>query len=80
MLLYCKYYLKFSADDYARLPCLKLLTDMYSNPDTVDIFYTNDLNVLVDVLIREIKNLGEGDKVSSFIIFLISTASSRIFG
>jgi len=44
-------------DDIILSPCLKLIHDLFSNPSTTDFFFQNDLIVLIDVLIREIKNL-----------------------
>lgn len=44
-------------DDIMLFPCLKLIYDLFSNPSTVDFFFQNDLIALIDILIREIKNL-----------------------
>ncbi|RKP09990.1 hypothetical protein THASP1DRAFT_28216 [Thamnocephalis sphaerospora] len=40
--------------------CLELLHTIFSTPELVDYFYANDRSVLVDVLMRNIADLGEG--------------------
>ncbi|KAK9764407.1 pre-rRNA processing [Basidiobolus ranarum] len=44
-----------------QLLILKLLYALFTNTSTYDYFYTNDLRVLVDVIIRELYNLPEED-------------------
>ncbi|CDR37882.1 CYFA0S01e18690g1_1 [Cyberlindnera fabianii] len=40
----------------------KILYLILTTPDTMDLFYHNDLNVLVDVLLRELTNLSEEEE------------------
>lgn len=42
---------------------IKLLSDIFSDSKTANIFYTNDLVVFFDIVEREITNLDDGDKV-----------------
>lgn len=43
---------------------VKLLQDIFSRPDlATNFFYTNDLRVLFDVLIRELSDRSHGDPV-----------------
>ncbi|ORX95908.1 hypothetical protein K493DRAFT_314773 [Basidiobolus meristosporus CBS 931.73] len=44
-----------------QLLILRLLYTLFTNTSTSDYFYTNDLRVLVDVIIRELYNLPEED-------------------
>ncbi|KAK9766787.1 pre-rRNA processing [Basidiobolus ranarum] len=44
-----------------QLLILKLLYALFTNNTTYDYFYTNDLRVLVDVIIRELYNLSDED-------------------
>jgi len=36
---------------------------LFSNPGTFNFFYSNDLNVFVDIIIRELQDLNEADKL-----------------
>nr|KAG5691816.1 hypothetical protein BaRGS_016628 [Batillaria attramentaria] len=48
---------------------LKLFHDLYSDPATSDLLYTNDAKVLMDVIIGRLTNLSPGDKIrSSFLV------------
>ena len=42
---------------------LKFFSDVYASPDTSDLLYTNDANVLLDIIIRQLTDLPPGDKV-----------------
>ena len=42
---------------------LKILQDMFSNKETSGIFFTNDLMVLIDIILRQLTDLADGDKV-----------------
>lgn len=44
---------------------MKFLQDLYSNPDTSGILYTNDAKVLVDIVLRHLIDLSPGDIVRS---------------
>lgn len=42
---------------------LKLTTDTFSSKAAADLFYTNDIKVLIDIVTRCVTDLGPGDKV-----------------
>lgn len=42
---------------------LRMAIDLFSHKPTARILYTNDLNVMVDVVLRELANLPAGDRV-----------------
>lgn len=44
---------------------LKLFLDLFSSRDTADLFYTNDVKVLIDIVVRNISDLSPGDPVSN---------------
>ncbi|XP_071807661.1 NCK-interacting protein with SH3 domain-like [Asterias amurensis] len=41
---------------------LKFLCDIFANADTSSLFYTNDMNVLIDIIIRQLTDRCPGDK------------------
>ncbi|KAK5644434.1 hypothetical protein RI129_005734 [Pyrocoelia pectoralis] len=41
---------------------LKLFLDLFSRKTTADLFYTNDVKVLIDIVVRNISDLSPGDK------------------
>jgi hypothetical protein len=43
---------------------LKMLVDLFSVPETTTLFYTNDVKVLIDILVRQLSDLSPGDVVS----------------
>lgn len=43
---------------------LKMLVDLFSIPETTTLFYTNDIKVLIDILVRQLSDLSAGDVVS----------------
>ena len=43
---------------------MKFLIDIFSSPSTAHIFYTNDANVLVDIIYRQVNDLSPGDEVA----------------
>lgn len=43
---------------------LKMLKDLFSAPETTLLFYTNDIKVLIDILVRQLSDLSAGDVVS----------------
>lgn len=43
---------------------LKMLVDLFSIPETTQLFYTNDVKVLIDILVRQLSDLSAGDVVS----------------
>src|ERR1700761_7472405 len=49
----------------AQLLILKLLYLLFTTPSTYEYFYTNDLHVLVDVIIRNLLDLGSGQNDDS---------------
>ena len=42
---------------------LKMLVDLFSIPETTALFYTNDIKVLIDILVRQLSDLSPGDVV-----------------
>lgn len=45
---------------------LKLFHDLFSDSKTSELLYTNDAKVLIDVIIRHLTNLSQGDKVKTY--------------
>ena len=43
---------------------LKMMGDIFSSRDTSGIFYTNDMMVFIDIIIRQLNDLSAGDSVS----------------
>jgi len=43
--------------------CLKFLKDLYSSLSTSDFFFINDFKVLIDIIIRQLIDLDQEDKV-----------------
>ena len=44
----------------------KIMLDLFGSPDTGELFFTNDVKVLIEVLHRNVIDRGEGDPVSLF--------------
>ncbi|XP_034022423.1 NCK-interacting protein with SH3 domain-like isoform X2 [Thalassophryne amazonica] len=42
---------------------LKFLQDVFSSPETADIFYRTDMMVMIDISVRQIADLSPGDKL-----------------
>ena len=42
----------------------KIMLDLFGSPDTAELFFTNDVKVLLEVLHRNVIDRGEGDTVS----------------
>lgn len=42
---------------------IKLVLDMFDSECCCQLFYTNDVNVLIDIVLRQISNLGSTEKV-----------------
>lgn len=42
---------------------LKLFIDLFSNDVTAGLFYTNDVFVLIDIILRQLYDMFPGDKV-----------------
>lgn len=55
-----------SEDSFIIKPALRLLNGMFKQTFSSDFFFVNDLNVLIDVIIRGVNNLAPGDLVSLF--------------
>ena len=53
----------------------KMLLDLFSDPTTASLFYTNDLLVVIDIITRQLTNLNPDDKVSQFIVCVCSSAT-----
>lgn len=49
---------------------VKLFLDLFSKVETANLFYTNDVKVLIDIIVRNISDLSPGDKVMSIIILI----------
>ena len=43
---------------------LKMMQDIFSQKETSNIFFTNDLMVLIDIILRQFTDRCPGDKVS----------------
>jgi len=50
-------------DVLCMIPCLKFLKDLFSARSTSDFFFINDLQVLLDVIIRAVNDLPPGDEL-----------------
>lgn len=48
---------------------LKLVIDLFSRKKTAEHFYTNDVKVAIDIIVRQLADLSPGDVVSSFFCF-----------
>ena len=44
-------------DEDLQMLLLEFLSTLFGDPGLADLFYTNDLGVLVDTIIREVENL-----------------------
>ena len=45
---------------------LKLFIDLFNKNVTANLFYTNDVKVLIDIILRQLLDITPGDKVSYF--------------
>ncbi|XP_072027426.1 NCK-interacting protein with SH3 domain-like [Amphiura filiformis] len=50
---------------------LKMMGDIFSSSDTSGIFYTNDMMVFIDIIIRQLNDLSSGDSVRTEYLSLI---------
>lgn len=41
---------------------IKILLDLFSLQETTNLFYTNDIKVLIDILVRQLSDLSAGDQ------------------
>jgi Protein of unknown function (DUF2013) len=44
-----------------------MLVDLFSIPETTNLFYTNDIKVLIDILVRQLSDLSAGDMVRTLL-------------
>lgn len=44
---------------------LRMFIDIFSHPDTAGMFYTNDIKVLIDIVVRQLSDLDAGSSVSA---------------
>lgn len=44
---------------------LRMFIDIFSHSDTAGMFYTNDIKVLIDIVVRQLSDLDAGNVVSS---------------
>ncbi|XP_055629892.1 NCK-interacting protein with SH3 domain [Toxorhynchites rutilus septentrionalis] len=51
-------------------PVLKMLVDLFSRTETASIFYTNDQNVLIDILVRQLSDLSAGEPIRKWYLEL----------
>ncbi|KAH8421378.1 hypothetical protein KR009_003668 [Drosophila setifemur] len=51
---------------------LRMFIDIFSLPDTAGMFYTNDIKVLIDIVVRQLSDLDAGSTVCSCQILTIS--------
>jgi len=65
--------LKYLPDDPTRLlkhpnehmnTVLRMFIDIFSHSDTAGMFYTNDIKVLIDIVVRQLSDLDAGSSVS----------------
>eukprot|EP00002_Diphylleia_rotans_P020371 TRINITY_DN3957_c0_g2_i2.p1 TRINITY_DN3957_c0_g2~~TRINITY_DN3957_c0_g2_i2.p1 ORF type:complete len:580 (-),score=120.60 TRINITY_DN3957_c0_g2_i2:938-2677(-) len=54
--------------------CCQLLIDIVNNPESNSSFYVNDIKVLIDIVLRELRNLSPGNQVSR-LLFTTQTIS-----
>jgi len=48
-----------NCDNANTLSCLKVFCDVFSDPDVANMMFTNDTNVLIEILVRELENSPE---------------------
>ena len=48
------------------LAVMKMMIDIFSSTVTASVFYTNDINVILDVILRNLTDLPSGDNVRMF--------------
>ena len=53
-------------------PVLKMLEDMCGAPETVNLFYSNDVHVILDVILRELANREPGDPKRLYMLRIAS--------
>lgn len=59
---------------------LKMFVDLFSSPDTSNLFYTNDNKVLIDILVRQLSDLSPGEPVScSLFTFIFMNQGLKLF-
>lgn len=49
---------------------IKILVDLFSIPETTLLFYTNDIKVLIDILVRQLSDLSAGDPLRKWYLEL----------
>lgn len=47
---------------------LKLMIDVFSRKKTAEHFYTNDVKVAIDIIVRQLADLSPGDSVSNMML------------
>lgn len=47
---------------------VKLFIDLFSNSHTAELFYTNDVKVLIDIIVRQLSDISPGDTVSQILL------------
>ena len=61
--------MKVIANDDQMNSVLKFAIDLYSQHSTAMLLYTNDVMVLIDIVIRQLTDLSNQDKVCMYICF-----------
>ncbi len=61
----------YTGESYERHRDLKFLKEAFSHESCVRLFYTNDLRVIMDILVREIRDLSDEASPESVCIQLV---------
>ncbi|XP_060665436.1 NCK-interacting protein with SH3 domain-like [Drosophila nasuta] len=48
---------------------LRMFIDIFSHPDTAGMFYTNHINDLIDIVVRQLSNLDAGNVLIPSVLF-----------
>lgn len=55
---------------------LRMFIDIFSHSDTAGMFYTNDIKVLIDIVVRQLSDLDAGNAVSSNQLTIVNSQLS----
>lgn len=50
---------------------LKFMVDLFSIPSLIELFYLNDIKVLLDIVVRQLSDLLPGEKVHIFFFYVL---------
>lgn len=59
---------------------LKLFVDIFSNDVTASLFYTNDIKVLIDIIVRQLFDISPGVKVTCTVRITVKVIQLADFG